>query len=35
MMAIYKIKRAVRKIVIFLSETQDRYELERSRRWGE
>ena len=35
MRSIYKIRRAVRRTVIFLSEVQERHELESERRWGE
>lgn len=35
MRAIYKIKRAYRNTVIFLSEIQERHELMNERRWGE
>ena len=31
----YKIKRALRNTIIFLSEVQERHELESERRWGE
>ena len=35
MRSIYKIKRALRNTIIFLSEVQERHELESERRWGE
>ena len=31
----YKIRRALRNTIIFLSEVQERHELESERRWGE
>ena len=35
MRSIYKIKRVFRNTVIFLTEVQERHELESERRWGE
>lgn len=35
MRSIYMIRRAVRKTMIFLSEVQERHELESERKWGE
>ena len=35
MRAIYKIKRVYRNTIIFLSEIQDKHEMENGRRWGE
>ena len=35
MRSIYKIKRAVRRTVIYLSEVKERHELFNERKWGE
>lgn len=35
MRAIYKIKRAYRNTIIFLSEIQERHEMMNERKWGE